>query len=221
LRRSFLALFGAVVTAAMFATIATAQAQEEPLPDLTVQKTGPSTASPGDLVRYNIIVSNIGSGIAIVGPGEVLLRDETTVNIGTPFKYATGGPANYIVNTKTVGDKVITEAAHRAENGNDGIYPASSGRAPYQFSVDIQLQPDSKGSITNCATVDPNDEVSESNESNNTTCVSTKVGEPQPQPKTKDDCKNSGWRKFKDESGKPLFKNQGQCIKHVNHENKK
>jgi hypothetical protein len=39
-------------------------------------------------------------------------------------------------------------------------------------------------------------------------------------PTTKEQCKNGGWKKFKDESGQPLFKNQGQCIKYVNQANK-
>lgn len=29
---------------------------------------------------------------------------------------------------------------------------------------------------------------------------------------TKDQCKDGGWKQFKDENGKPLFKNQGQCV---------
>jgi hypothetical protein len=39
------------------------------------------------------------------------------------------------------------------------------------------------------------------------------VGEPPPpteQPQTKEDCKKGGWKEFG-------FKNQGQCIKAVNH----
>jgi hypothetical protein len=29
---------------------------------------------------------------------------------------------------------------------------------------------------------------------------------------TKDQCKNGGWRQFKDENGNMLFRNQGQCV---------
>jgi hypothetical protein len=37
-----------------------------------------------------------------------------------------------------------------------------------------------------------------------------------PTPKTKDDCKDGGWRNFADETGTP-FPNQGQCVAWVNH----
>jgi hypothetical protein len=42
-----------------------APAQEESLPDLTVDKTGPSTATPDDFVGYSIDVTNVGSGDAV------------------------------------------------------------------------------------------------------------------------------------------------------------
>jgi hypothetical protein len=34
---------------------------------------------------------------------------------------------------------------------------------------------------------------------------------------SKDQCKNGGWRDFKNSDGSLMFKNQGQCIKYFNH----
>jgi hypothetical protein len=39
---------------------------------------------------------------------------------------------------------------------------------------------------------------------------------PPPTPRTKDDCKEGGWRDFTDDEGRP-FDNQGQCIAFVQH----
>jgi hypothetical protein len=61
--------------------------------------------------------------------------------------------------------------------------------------------------ITNCATVDPANAINESNESNNTSCVVTRVGPSTPTSKA--ECKQGGYEEFG-------FKNQGQCIAFVN-----
>jgi hypothetical protein len=37
-----------------------------------------------------------------------------------------------------------------------------------------------------------------------------------PMPTSKDDCKHGGWKNFGDAEGNP-FKNQGQCVSFVNH----
>ena len=42
--------------------------------------------------------------------------------------------------------------------------------------------------------------------------------EPFRTPTTKDDCKNGGWQNLRDVNGAP-FKNQGQCVSYVNHQN--
>ena len=61
-----------------------ALAQEEPLPDLTIDKTGPSTATPApdEFITYSIDVTNVGSGDAFLPSGAVLVRDDVRSHAG-------------------------------------------------------------------------------------------------------------------------------------------
>src|SRR5215208_4629659 len=65
----------AVMAAVVALTAGAALAQEEPLPDLTIDKTGPSTATAHEFVGYLIDVTNVRSGDAVLPSGAVLMRD--------------------------------------------------------------------------------------------------------------------------------------------------
>ena len=74
----------ALLGAALVLFSGAALAQEESLPDLTVDKTGPSTATPDDSVTYFITVTNVGPGDAVLPSGAVLVRDELALARAAP-----------------------------------------------------------------------------------------------------------------------------------------
>ena len=176
-----LALLGA--TLVMFS--GAALAQEESLPDLTIDKTGPSTAPAqlGEDVTYYIDVTNVGSGDALLPSGAVLVRDdarsfsgilqESSAGNFLTIEGVTGLPVGidvqYPGNTRT---RLITDLVNPERESSDAII--SPGGALRQASVGVGTR-GSGGYIINCATVDPDNVIVESNESNNTDCVTTKI----------------------------------------------
>jgi hypothetical protein len=161
-----------------------ALAQDESLPDLTIDKTGPTTATPApdEFVIYSIDVTNVGSGDAFLPSGAVLVRDETTSRAGIlqgssagnflTIEGVTGLPVGidvvYPGNTRT---RLITDMVNPERESSDAII--SPGGALREASVSFGVRA-SGGYILNCATVDPDNVIVESDESNNTDCVTTK-----------------------------------------------
>ena len=172
----------AVMAAVVTLTAGAALAQEEPLPDLTIDKIGPSTATSHEFVNWNIDVTNVGSGDAFLPSGAVLVRDDIRSFAG-------------ILRGSGAGNFLTIEGVSGLPVGIDVQYPPGSTRTrlitdlvnPERESSDATISPggalrgasvaaDTRGSggyIINCATVDPDNVIVESDESNNTDCVTT------------------------------------------------
>jgi uncharacterized repeat protein (TIGR01451 family) len=174
------------VTIALVVLLAsgTALAQDESLPDLTIDKTGPSTATPGETVGYNIDVTNVGSGDAVLPSGAVLVRDVVSSRSG---RFRGFGYGNVITTEGVTGLPVglqneFAPGVTRTKQTIDLVNPPgefsdaiiSPGGAIRGANISVQTEA-SGGYIINCATVDPDNVIVESDESNNTECVTTKI----------------------------------------------
>jgi hypothetical protein len=170
----------ALLGAALVLFSGAALAQGETLPDLTVDKTGPSTVTPDEDATYNIDVTNVGSGDAVLPSGAVLVRDEPINRVGRITGVSTAG--GLLVGVTGVSSFSLQQV----DSGNppkiiidywnaepvDAII--SPGGGLLQSSIGVVTR-GSGGHITNCATADPNNVIVESDESNNTDCVTTQI----------------------------------------------
>ncbi len=132
-------------------------------PDLTINKTGPTSVAPFDPITYTLTVNNIGTAnatdVKVVDtlPVGVTLDSTSTTSL---FTCSDDGGSPVTV-TCTGG------AVNQGQNGTITI----NGTAP------------ASGSLTNTAVVDPDNAIVESNELNNTSAaVNTSVGGPAPAP---------------------------------------
>jgi hypothetical protein len=194
------------------------RAQSALLPDLTVLKTGPATASQGDTVTWDITMTNIGSGSAVValptGSGQkTILQDVFTSSTPEhylasrwtqeavfPYNLCSGG--FQVPGQLSLGWFLCPEINQPAD-----VIPPGGVRTFTVTIEDLGVSPTVESTvITNCATVDPDNLITESNESNNTSCVVTVV-EPRT-PTSKAECTNGGYKEFG-------FKNQGRCVDFV------
>jgi uncharacterized repeat protein (TIGR01451 family) len=128
------------------------------LPDLTINKTGPTSVATGTAMAYTLTVNNIGTanatGIKVVDtlpsgftPTSIVASSLFTCPLTAPTVICTGGQVN------------------TGQNGTITI----NGTAPT-----------TSGLITNTSVVDPDNTIVESNELNNTSAtVSTQVGSAQ------------------------------------------
>ena len=174
----------ALLGAALVLFSGAALAQEEPLPDLTIDKTGPSTAAPDDFVTYFIDVTNVGSGDAFLPSGAVLVRDDARSHAGifqgvgssnfNIIEGVTGLPVGIDTQSPPGGTRTryLTDMVNPERESSDAII--SPGGALREASVSFGVRA-SGGYILNCATVDPDNVIVESDESNNTDCVTTKI----------------------------------------------
>jgi hypothetical protein len=164
----------ALLGAAMVLFSGAAVAQEELLPDLTVEKTGPSTAGPNDYVEYRFDVTNVGSGDAVLPSGAVLVRDElrTSGALRLSGGLGSGSCGSFAVQSGPVSPTRLVVECWNSESTDAIISP---GGGPGYGFVSLQSPPASGGYIIDCATADPDNVIVESNESNNTDCVTTKI----------------------------------------------
>jgi hypothetical protein len=163
-----------------------ALAQEEPLPDLTIDKTGPSTATPApdEFVIYSIDVTNVGSGDAVLPSGAVLVRDDvrsragifqgSTIGNFSTIEGVTGLPVGIDLQFPPGGNRTrfLIDMVNPERESSDAII--SPGGALRQASVGVDTKAPG-GQIVNCATTDPDNVIVESDESNNTDCVTTQI----------------------------------------------
>ncbi len=149
-----------------------AGAQEEPLPDLTVETTGPATLAVNEYVHYQVVLTNAGPGDATVPPNTVLFRDEISFygrwgSVG----FSNGGCA---VSTSLLGylhgRTLVPYTWEKITRDYYSVLP-SGGTCTYSPSASLQ----DPGRIKNCAIADPNNAVRERDETNNTSCVTTVV----------------------------------------------
>jgi len=131
-----------------------------PKPDLTINKTGPTSVVPGGPITYTLTVNNIGTA----NTSNVRVVD--TVPAGVTGIAATG--SNLFV-CQVNGQTVSCDGGTVAAGQNATI--TITGTAP------------TSGTLTNTASVDPNNTIAESNELNNTSAqVNTSVSGPPPAP---------------------------------------
>ena len=153
-----------------------ALAQEELLPDLTVDKTGPSTATPApdEFITYFFDVTNVGSGDAVLPSGAVLVRDELRTSGALRLSGGIGGGScgSFALASGPVSPTRLVVECWNSESTDAIISP---GGGPGQGFVSLDSPPASGGHIINCATADPDNVIVESDESNNTDCVRTKI----------------------------------------------
>lgn len=129
------------------------------LPDLTINKTGPTTVAPNSPISYTLTVNNIGTGNATgvkvvdtvpAGIGSVTASGTSLFNCGVASQTVTctGGAVNQGQNATITINGTVTLSA---------------------------------GTLTNTAVVDPDNTIVESNELNNTSAtVNTDIGGPPP-----------------------------------------
>jgi len=184
-------VFGSgVVLAALLAIMVAspAFAQEESLPDLVVDKTGPEVVSIAKSetanVQHDITVTNIGDAPAIFPatvPAPVLLRDV----IYAHGQRQGGGAANMNnCPTSRPRPQVPEEVKERID-----VHPAAASEECLEYTTRVPLMPDQSqphvlysyytfdggGLVTDCATADPDNLIVESDETNNTDCLTTHV----------------------------------------------
>ncbi len=156
------ASFTGTKSAQNFTTTATAQTQVlagagsgNPLPDLTLNKTGPSTVVGGANFDYILTVNNLGG----VNASGITVRDTlptgVVVNSIDPtslFTCSTSGAPTVVL--------CIGGAVNQGQNA----------------SITLHVQAPATGPLTNTAVVDPDNTIAESNELNNTSAtVNTSV----------------------------------------------
>ena len=170
----------ALLGAALVLFSGSALAQEGSLPDLTVDKTGPSTATPDEFVTYSIDTTNVGFGDAFLPSGAVLLRDEVISNAGkiTGLSANSGlpvgtTPSSGFSTQQASGTKRMSFSVefYKGDSTDTTIFP---GGGLLQTGVGVDTKA-SGGHIINCATADPDNVIVESDEANNTDCVTTKI----------------------------------------------
>lgn len=136
----------------------------EQKPDLTISQIGPSQLFVGEADFYEFVVTNKGPGPVTIPSGTVLLSDTLT---GATFNSAGWGPGPYSASfSNGLTTVTITTTA-------DDTIGAGKTR---NFSV-ANRSPSATGTITNTVQLDPDGAITEANETNNSSTVSTTVVE--------------------------------------------
>jgi hypothetical protein len=194
--RSIVLLLASVATALVL-TSGIALAQEGPLPDLVVTKTGPEEVAlektgPSKFTKFNksaeprheATVVNVGDAPAVFEYGEVLINDDLVLN----------GRITSVGNTH-FGDYEGIASGGSSYFEQDGperrpfwtaVKTNAFLRSAFQGAV-VTVQPGQtfgtitwatfvgEGTFENCATADPDNVIVESDETNNTACFTTVV----------------------------------------------
>jgi uncharacterized repeat protein (TIGR01451 family) len=141
------------------------------LPDLSINKTGPTSVAAGAAMLYTLTVVNLGTvntaNVRVVDtlPSGVTLDATTPFETTSLFTCASDGASPIITVTCTGG------SVNSGQNATIKIHAIAPSPAP------------SPNTITNTAVVDPDNAIAESNELNNTSSsVNTTVGGPPPVP---------------------------------------
>jgi uncharacterized repeat protein (TIGR01451 family) len=131
------------------------------LPDLTINKTGPTTVAPNSPIAYTLTVNNIGTGNAT----GVKVVDTVPAGVGSISASGTS-----LFNC-AVASQTVTCTGGAVNQGQN---------ATITINGMVTL---SGGTLTNTAVVDPDNTIVESNELNNTSAVvNTNIGGPPPPP---------------------------------------
>ncbi|MEX1253262.1 MAG: S8 family serine peptidase [Dehalococcoidia bacterium] len=120
-----------------------------PLPELDVRLSPPASVAVGETFDYELHVRNRGS----VSAGPVIVEDTL------PPELAVGGPLPAVCSQMGA---TVTCDAGTLDSGETKI-------------VALPLEAVTAGLLTNCATVDPDNDIAEGVETNNTSCADTDV----------------------------------------------
>ena len=136
-----------------------------PLPDLTLNKTGPTSVTVGDAMTYTLTINNVGTA----NTSNVLVVD--TLPAGVAY---TGNSTTSLFSCTPSGTNPVTVTC-------------TGGTVNAGANATIKINataPGAAGTITNTAIVDPDDAIAELNEVNNSSAsVNTSVGDlPPPSP---------------------------------------
>lgn len=146
-----------MLTAAGLLALTAGAALTQQTPDLTITKTGPATATAGQVFTYNVTVTNNGPGPITIPPGTVLARDTLT---GDRIS-SRGAPQPY---GSTQSSDGTTVDFFMPGDASADVIPSGGTRT---FLVHVIADGAGK-TITNTAIVDPNGAIVEGNETNNT-----------------------------------------------------
>jgi uncharacterized repeat protein (TIGR01451 family) len=128
------------------------------LPDLTINKTGPTSVAPITAFAYTLTINNLGTA----NTSNVRVVD--TLPAGVTF-----------VSTST------TSLFTCSESGGTVTCVGGAVNQGQNATITINVEsPGATGPITNTAVVDPDNTIAESNELNNTSSFGTSVGGPPP-----------------------------------------
>ena len=174
--RRIILLLPLTVIGVLLLVSGTVVAQEQSLPDLTVEKSGPAVVTEGEFAIYTIVVTNEGPGNAIIPPGTgdtqtspTLWLDVARYSHHTVLGSGCGISGSGYSLSGVGGHNRSTCAAVRNQNQEDVITPGETKMGQGFFPTA------NPGIIRDCATVDPYNVVEESDETNNTQCLLTKV----------------------------------------------
>ena len=123
-----------------------------PLPDLTINKTGPSTVVAGASFDYTLTVNNLGTTLA----NDIVVTDTLPAGVtlqGTPFT-----TTSLFTCASSGAPITVTCTGGRVNAGQNG-------------SIRLHVVAPATGPLTNTAAVDPDDTIAEGNELNNTSAV--------------------------------------------------
>jgi len=128
------------------------------VPDLTIsQFSNPSSVIPGDTIFYHLLVSNNGPGSA----NSIVVRDSL--------------PSSFTVTRITPGGDFIATQAGGVVSFTGGSL--LSGESTF-FTIVGTVSQDVTGDLINTAAIDPDGQILENNEDNNTTTFTTTVSLP-------------------------------------------
>jgi uncharacterized repeat protein (TIGR01451 family) len=135
-------------------------------PDLTINKTGPTSVTVGAPLSYTLTVNNIGNANTANVKVVDTLPAGVTLNGSTPFSTTS------LFSCSSAGVPITVTCTGGAVNAGQNATITINGFAP---GVD--------GAITNTAVVDPDNTIAEANDLNNTSAtVNTSVGGTPPAP---------------------------------------
>ena len=147
------------------------------LPDLSVAKTNDAggTGTLGTPFTWTLTVTNTGTLAATFADGQTIARDPLPV--GATYGSPSAGNFTNITNSANIncsidGSNVLTCTASGAS--------VTVGAATGSFTVTVSATPTAAGLLANTATVDPNNNVTETNEGNNTSTNNVTVNKSSP-----------------------------------------
>jgi LPXTG-site transpeptidase (sortase) family protein len=135
------------------------------IPDLTVMKTNDTggIGTLGTAFTWTLMVANPGTLSATFVDGRTIVRDPlpSDATYGAP----TVGSFTNITNSANISCTIdISNVLTCTASGSSVTLGSTNG----SFPVEISVTPTGSGSLVNTATVDPNNNITESNENNNT-----------------------------------------------------